>query len=44
MRFSSEHRRCLLYRSDGEWFAFGPPAFQAEMSERFQGGESPWAD
>src|SRR5205807_22549 len=27
--FASERRRLLLYRLDQDWFAFGPPAFQA---------------
>jgi hypothetical protein len=44
MQFSSERRRCLMYQINEEWFAFGPPAFQAEMSERLQRGEKPWAD
>jgi hypothetical protein len=44
MQFSSESRRCLMYQIDDEWFAFGPPAFQAEMSERLRRGETPWTD
>jgi hypothetical protein len=44
MRFSTERRRCLIYQIDEESFAFGPPAFQAEMSERLQRGETPWVD
>jgi len=44
MRFCSERRRCLMYQMDDEWFAFGPPAFQAEMSQRLQCGKKPWAD
>ena len=44
LRFCSEHRRCLMYQMDDEWFAFGPPAFQAEMSQRLQCGKKPWAD
>ncbi len=44
MQFSSANRRLLLYQADGEWFAFGPPAFQAEMSERISRGETLWAE
>jgi hypothetical protein len=42
MQFSAANRRLLLYQIKGEWFAFGPPAFQAEMSERIQRGEKLW--
>ncbi len=42
--FSSEKRRLLIYQIDGEWFAFGPPAFQAEISNRIASGKKPWAD
>ncbi len=42
--FSSEKKRLLIYQVDGDWFAFGPPAFQAEISERIARGEKPWAD
>jgi hypothetical protein len=44
MKFSAENRRCLIYQIGEEWFAFGPPAFQAEMSARIGRGEKPWAD
>lgn len=44
MQFSSANRRPLLYQIGGEWFAFGPPAFQAEMSERISRGETSWAE
>lgn len=44
MKFSTERRRCLIYQISDEWFAFGPPAFQAEISERIARGEKPWAD
>ena len=44
MQFSAERRRPLLYQLDGEWFAYGPPAFQTEISERIQRGDTPWAD
>ncbi len=44
MRFSSEQKRLLIYQIDQDWFAFGPPAFQTEISQRIQRGEKPWAD
>jgi hypothetical protein len=44
MKFSAEKKRPLLYQMQEEWFAFGPPAFQAEMAERIGRGETPWAD
>jgi hypothetical protein len=44
MQFSSANRRLLLYQVEGEWFAFGPPAFQAEMSERIRRGETLWGE
>jgi hypothetical protein len=44
MKFSSENKRLLIYQMGEEWFAFGPPAFQAEISERIGRGEKPWAD
>jgi hypothetical protein len=40
--FSSSRGRMLLYQIKDEWFAFGPPAFQAEMHERISKGETPW--
>ena len=43
MEFSAANRRLLIYQLDGEWFAFGPPAFQVEISQRVQRGETPWA-
>ena len=43
MEFSATNRRLLIYQMDGEWFAFGPPAFQADISQRVQRGETPWA-
>jgi hypothetical protein len=42
MKFSAEKKRLLLYQVEKEWFAFGPPAFQAEISERIARGEQPW--
>jgi hypothetical protein len=44
MKFASEKKRLLIYQVDDDWFAFGPPAFQAEISERIRRGEKPWAD
>jgi len=42
--FSAANRRLLIYQMEDEWFAFGPPAFQSEISQRIQRGETPWAD
>ena len=44
MKFSAEQKRPLIYQMDEDWFAFGPPAFQAEIAERIGRGEKPWAD
>jgi hypothetical protein len=44
MKFSSEKKRLLIYQVEEDWFAFGPPAFQAEIAERIGRGEKPWAD
>jgi hypothetical protein len=44
MKFSTEKKRLLIYQMDDDWFAFGPPAFQAEIAERIGRGETPWAD
>jgi hypothetical protein len=44
MKFSAENRRCLIYQIADDWFAFGPPAFQREISERIGRGEKPWAE
>jgi hypothetical protein len=40
MRFSSEKKRLLIYQIEEDWFAFGPPAFQAEIAARIGRGES----
>ncbi len=37
MDFTRRNRRLLVYQVDEEWYAFGPPAFQAEMADRFSG-------
>jgi hypothetical protein len=42
MKFSAEKKRLLIYQVKEDWFAFGPPAFQAEVSERIARGEKPW--
>lgn len=44
MQFSAANKRLLLYQMKGEWFAFGPPAFQTEMSDRIQRGERLWTE
>jgi hypothetical protein len=44
MKYSTEKKRPLIYQIGEDWFAFGPPAFQAEISERIRNGEAPWAD
>ena len=44
MQFCSANHRLLLYRMQSEWFAFGPPAFQAEISDRIGRGEKPWEE
>jgi hypothetical protein len=40
--FSAKHRRLLMYQVDSEWYAFGPPAFQVDISMRLQSGERFW--
>ena len=44
MKFSAENKRLLIYQVKEDWFAFGPPAFQAEIVARIARGEKPWAD
>ena len=44
MRFCAERKRLLIYQVKDEWFAFGPPAFQAEISGKIMRGEKPWID
>jgi hypothetical protein len=40
--FCAEKKRLLLYQIEGDWIAFGPPAFQADIVERLARGEKPW--
>ena len=44
MNFSRERRRCLVYQIGADWFAYGPPAFQQEISERIGRGAKLWDD
>jgi hypothetical protein len=44
MRFCVENKRLLIYQVKDDWFAFGPPAFQGEISEKMKRGEKPWID
>jgi hypothetical protein len=43
-KFSLENKRLLIYQIEQDWFAFGPPAFQSDISERIGRGEKLWAD
>ena len=40
--FSADKRRLLIYQVRDDWFAFGPPAFQADILEKISRGEKPW--
>ena len=42
--FCAERKRLLIYQIAGDWFAFGPPAFQADISDRLARGEKLWGD
>jgi hypothetical protein len=42
-QFCLTHRRPLIYQSDDEWFAFGPPLFQHEIAAQLSAGKAPWA-
>jgi hypothetical protein len=44
MEFGVANKRLLIYQIGEEWFAFGPPAFQAEIAARIGRGEKPWAE
>jgi hypothetical protein len=41
--FATARQRLLLFAIAGDWYAFGPPAFQTEMHERIGRGEQPWS-
>jgi hypothetical protein len=41
-QFSERMRRPLLYQIGSEWFAVGPPEFQAEIRARLERGETLW--
>jgi hypothetical protein len=43
LKFSASNKRCLIYQIGEDWFAFGPSAFQAEISDRIRRGEKPWS-
>src|SRR5260370_22768510 len=43
-KFSSEKKRLLIYQIEQDWFAFCPPAFQAEIAARIGPGATPCAD
>ena len=43
-RFCAQKRRLMVYQIADEWYAFGPPAFQADISARLARGEQLWAD
>jgi hypothetical protein len=40
--FCLQSQRPLIFQSDGEWTAYGPPQFQTEMAERLSSGKNPW--
>jgi len=40
--FALARKRLLIYRQGEDWFAFGPPAFQAEMHQRMSRGDKLW--
>ena len=42
MAFCAEKRRLLVYQIGDDWFAFGPPEFQTDISDRLGRGEPPW--
>jgi len=41
--FCLASHRPLIFQTDGEWIAYGPPQFQAEMAKRLSRGEQPWS-
>lgn len=42
--FAFEQKRLLMYQHDDDWFAFGPPAFQAEIKQQLSRGQKPWSN
>jgi hypothetical protein len=40
--FATTSGRPSIYQVGDDWYAFGPPAFQAEMRERISRGEKLW--
>ncbi len=40
--FCRQSQRPLIFQTDGEWIAYGPPQFQTEMAERLSSGKNPW--
>lgn len=44
MTFCAKKKRLLLYQIGDDWFAFGPTAFQADITGRLARGEKPWGD
>ena len=44
MKFNSGKKRLLVFQMNEEWYAFGPPAFQADIRDRVGRGEKPWAE
>ncbi|MDA1107139.1 MAG: hypothetical protein O2845_01905 [Proteobacteria bacterium] len=40
--YSIKHVRPFIYSSGGQWFGFGPPAFQQEIAARAARGEALW--
>ncbi len=40
--WSARTQRPFLYQLNGEWYAFGPPAFQKEMLQKIGRGEKLW--
>lgn len=44
MSFCAQRRRLMIYQIADDWYAFGPPAFQADISDRLARGEKPWGD
>lgn len=43
-KFNWDQKRLLIFQVKEEWYAFGPSAFQADITDRISRGEKPWAD